>query len=447
MTTVTPERSVAEHLRDYDWDGAIAPGCAAIVAALTPADFEEFAKGFWEHYLTLPTTASIRGYFTPERLSARIASSLAYAQAKYHHPFDDHWKRIAMRHAEESRKSGIPLPTLQAALSFSHSRTLALIHERLDDDSARVLKLCDVVQRITLVEADIMSQHVAALDAADAAAERLERAATFRDHIASSIETAAALGAKIEIQADSASSTTQAVLGRAGEIAAAAEQSAVAMRDAAQTAAGLIRAIEDARGEVEVAAEVATRAAGQAGEAVGMSEALSVHAKSIESVLGLIRDIAGQTNLLALNATIEAARAGDAGRGFAVVAQEVKSLASQTARATDDIAGQIAAIQAATRATVNTNIGIRTIVGEVQGSATRIRSAMEAQVMTVSSITASVDETALAAGSMATTIATMLADTQSVSNEIAALGKGFGEVGDELSRLRVSADDFSASVG
>src|SRR3546814_8052406 len=100
-----------------------------------------------------------------------------------------------------------------------------------------------------------------------------------------------------------------------------------------QTAAGLIRAIEDARTEVEAAAEIATRASDQAGAAVGMSETLSDHAKSIESILGLIRDIAGQTNLLALNATIEAARAGDAGRGFAVVAQEVKSLANQTARA------------------------------------------------------------------------------------------------------------------
>src|SRR3546814_13612789 len=103
------------------------------------------------------------------------------------------------------------------------------------------------------------------------------------------------------------------MLGKTSEVAAAAEQSAVAMREAAQTAAGLIQAIEDARNAVEVAAGVATRAGSQASEAVKVSQALSDHVEAIESILGLIRDIARQTNLLAPTPPIEAPRAGASG--------------------------------------------------------------------------------------------------------------------------------------
>jgi len=232
-----------------------------------------------------------------------------------------------------------------------------------------------------------------------------------------------------------ASRSTRGMLGKASEVAAASEQSAVAMREAAQTAAGLIRAIDEARHEVEVAAVITTRAGEESDRAVAVGRVLQDHAKAIESILGLIRDIAGQTNLLALNATIEAARAGDAGRGFAVVAQEVKSLASQTARATDDIAAKIGAIQAATREAVDANGSIRTTISDVQTSATRIRAAMETQAQTVTMITAAVDETALAADAMSTTIAAIRSSTEQLASDIDELDTGFRLVDERLVSL------------
>jgi methyl-accepting chemotaxis protein len=341
---------------------------------------------------------------------------------------------------------GTSVPEATRSRAELTQRLIERISEEFADDPAFVALASKALHKVALYETEIILAQINVIARDEAAQSRLNESAAFRGQVSQILSGVLDDSRRLRGQTVTTSGSARGMLGKASEVAAAAEQSAVAMREAAQTAAGLIRAIEDARSEVEIAAGVATLAAEQSAQAVDVSEALSDHAQAIESILGLIRDIAGQTNLLALNATIEAARAGDAGRGFAVVAQEVKSLANQTARATDDIAHKIAAIQAATRQTVEANGSIRDTVGEVQSSANRIRSAMETQAQTVTMITAAVDETALAADSMSSTIAAIRADTENVAGEIDRLEAGFKSVDAQLSELEMSTAEFTTRI-
>jgi methyl-accepting chemotaxis protein len=336
----------------------------------------------------------------------------------------------------------LSVPTYMAERNQVASRIAAKMCERWAGDRDMLADCVAGFNRLMVIETDIILAQVSLLEASEAADSRGRESGDFERRVADLVRASTEQSKALTDRTRSTAASARGMLGKTSEVAAAAEQSAVAMREAAQTAAGLIRAIEDARAEVEVAADVATRAGDQASQAVKVSQALSAHVEAIESILSLIRDIAGQTNLLALNATIEAARAGDAGRGFAVVAQEVKSLASQTARATDDITAKITAIQQATRQTVEANGSIQGTVEEVQSSADRIREAMELQAQTVTMITAAVDETALAADSMSSTIAAIRSDTESVAKDIDQVEQGFGRFSEQIANFKSTAKAF-----
>ena len=429
-------------LRVFDTDGRLSDASRRLWAILE-GEVRTISRAYWEQWSRCFDDGRV---WTAHEIERMIDIGCTFLADRILRTGERAWVESIERSVAAAWRADVSPLALLSMTSASDRAALDVLMARVAPGDAALPELIDALMRLSALEGEITGEIYTAYrdHAARVARDRL--AGDFRTGIAATVAETTRDGDALRAQAGGASASARGMLGKASEVAAAAEQSAVAMRDAAATAAGLIRAIEDARAEVEVAADVATRAAAQAGDAVGVSAALSDHAKSIESILGLIRAIAGQTNLLALNATIEAARAGDAGRGFAVVAQEVKSLASQTARATDDIAAQIAAIQSATRTTVDTSAGIRATVGEVQASATRIRHAMEAQAQTVTAITAAVDETALAADSMSHTIAAIRADTEAVASEIDGLGARFEGLAMRLGTLDDSAGAFAGKM-
>ena len=222
--------------------------------------------------------------------------------------------------------------------------------------------------------------------------------------------------------AERSESQTGAVAGAAQDSSESVDSVAAATEEMNMSIAEIARRIEEADGIVK-------RAADQTVHAENLVASLEQTAHKIGEVVQMITDVANQTNLLALNATIEAARAGEAGKGFAVVAGEVKNLANQTARATDEIAGQIGAVQDATRTTAQEIGGISEIMASVTAITASVAAAVEQQQATTAEIARSVTSAASSA--------------QEVSRNIAGLTAGARETGDASRSVQQAAKALS----
>jgi len=181
---------------------------------------------------------------------------------------------------------------------------------------------------------------------------------------------------------------------RVTAVASASDEASANVQTVAATAEELAVSVGDIGTRVSTASRIVSEVTENARMANLKVEGLAAAAQRIGDVVSLIQDVAAQTNLLALNATIEAARAGEAGRGFAVVASEVKTLADQTAKATDDIKQQIAAIQTSTNGAVDAMQSIVTTMGDVNKNTQEIAGAVQQQSAATSEISHSVRQAA-----------------------------------------------------
>jgi methyl-accepting chemotaxis protein len=233
---------------------------------------------------------------------------------------------------------------------------------------------------------------------------------------------------------------------RATAAAAASEEASASVGTVAAATEELASSVAEIGRQVTHSSGVADQAVVKAGQTTEMVEGLTAAGEKIGDVLRLIGAIASQTNLLALNATIEAARAGEAGRGFAVVASEVKELASQTAKATEEIAGQVTAIQSATGNCVTAIGGISDTIREISGIATTIAAAVEQQDSATREIARSVQQAAAGTSEVSINVAgaSQAADqSRLLANNVLVAS---GELNQHTAALFKSVDTFLAGL-
>ena len=298
----------------------------------------------------------------------------------------------------------------------------------------------------------VKAEHLAEAQQLDHAQKQLRATrieainATFDQQASEALNFLASAATELRATAGGMSDNADLASKQAGAVAAASEEASSNVQTVAAATEQLSSSIQEIARQVVQSSTIAGQAVQEAAATGGTMQTLSEAAQKIGEVVRLINDIAGQTNLLALNATIEAARAGEAGKGFAVVASEVKNLATQTARATEDISAQVAAMQSSTGNAVAAIERIDATIGRMNEISTSIAAAMEQQGAATQEIARNVQEAARGTTEVSSNITGLNQSVEETGAASVQVLTAADELGQQAEQLRARVGTFLADI-
>ena len=339
------------------------------------------------------------------------------------------------------------LTTTTSQISEGHYDIHVPAHDRRDEIGI----LAEAIDRLRQESKSAQDLRLAREDAKkQSEQERLDLLKSLADHLKDSVGKAVdAISQSVTINSNAANAlngVADQARDKAGTVSSAAETMNENIHAIASATEELSASIAEIASQVHYSSSVSNEAKAKAEESDRLVHDLTTSVEQITSVVSLIGDIASQTNLLALNATIEAARAGEAGKGFAVVAGEVKNLANQTARATQEIIDQIDAVRSATARAVDAIDAVGSIVDTMSSVAAGIASSVEEQSMATRDISLNTHKAADSTNLVVSFVEQLSEITNEVDAEAAAVSSSSSSLIAQVADLRSEIDDFVRNV-